>query len=107
VAYAIAWAACTGAELRSLTVLASPVAYTMPDVMSSSELLIESIERQGQELLDRVAAQAERAGIVYSTLLKWGNVPETILQLTFRANFRAPFKFRLTVSMPPLVGVRW
>jgi nucleotide-binding universal stress UspA family protein len=61
-------------------VLASPVAYTMPDVMSSSELLMESIERQGQELLDRVAAQAERAGVGYTTLLKWGNVPETILQ---------------------------
>ena len=58
--------------------LASPVAYTMPDVMSSSELLMESIERQGQELLDRVAAQAERAGVSYTTLLKWGNVPETI-----------------------------
>jgi nucleotide-binding universal stress UspA family protein len=52
----------------------------MPDVMSSSELLIESIERQGQELLDRVAAQAERASVSYTTLLKWGNVPATILQ---------------------------
>lgn len=78
--YAIAWAACTGAELRILTVLASPVAYTMPDVMSSSELLMESVERQGQELLDRAAAQADSAGVVYSTLLKWGNIPETILQ---------------------------
>ena len=47
-AYAIAWAAYTGAELRILTVLASPVAYTMPDVMSSSEFLMESVERQGQ-----------------------------------------------------------
>ena len=46
VSYAIAWAVCTGAELRILSVLASPVAYTMPDVMSSSELLMESIERQ-------------------------------------------------------------
>ena len=79
VSYAIAWAACRGAELRILSVLASPVAYTMPDVMSSSELLMASIERQGQELLDRVAAQAERAGVSYTTLLKWGNVPETIL----------------------------
>jgi nucleotide-binding universal stress UspA family protein len=52
----------------------------MPDVMSSSELLMASIERQGQELLDRVAVQAERAGVSYTTLLKWGNVPETILQ---------------------------
>src|SRR5207247_10728148 len=80
VSYGIAWAACTGAEHRILSVLARPVAYTMPDVMSSSELLMESIERQGQELLDHVAAQAEHAGVRYTTLLKWGNVPETILQ---------------------------
>jgi nucleotide-binding universal stress UspA family protein len=58
----------------------------MPDVMSSSELLMESIERQGQELLDRVAAQAERAGVRYTTLLKWGNVPETILQTAAEEN---------------------
>jgi len=79
VAYAIAWAACTGAELCILTVLASPEAYTMPDVMSSSELLMESVERQGKALLDRAAAQAESAGVVYTTRLKWGNIPETIL----------------------------
>src|SRR5919202_2143902 len=42
VSYAIAWAACTGAELRILGVLASPAAYTV--------------------------------------LLRWGNVPETILR---------------------------
>jgi len=80
VSYAIAWAACTGAELRILSVLTSPVAYTMPDVMASPELLMESLERQGQELLDRVAAQAERADVRCTTLLKWGNVSETILQ---------------------------
>jgi nucleotide-binding universal stress UspA family protein len=79
VAYAITWAACTGAELRILTVLASPVAYTMPDVVSSSELLMENVERQGQELLERAAVQAERAGVAYGTGLKWGNIPETIL----------------------------
>ena len=80
VSYAIAWAACTGAELRILSVLASPVAYTMPDVMASPELLMESLERQGHALLDRIAAQAERAGVRCTTLLKWGNVSETILQ---------------------------
>jgi nucleotide-binding universal stress UspA family protein len=80
VAYAIAMAARIGAELRILTVLASPVAYTMPDVMSSSELLMESVERQGQELLEYAAGQAHNVGVPYATLLKWGNIPETILQ---------------------------
>jgi nucleotide-binding universal stress UspA family protein len=80
VVYAIAMAARIGAELRILTVLASPVAYTMPDVMSSSELLMESVERQGQELLEYAAGQAHSVGVPYATLLKWGNIPETILQ---------------------------
>jgi nucleotide-binding universal stress UspA family protein len=47
VTYAIALAAHLGAELRILTVLSGPMGYTMPDVMSSSELLVESVERQG------------------------------------------------------------
>jgi nucleotide-binding universal stress UspA family protein len=78
--YAIALAAATGADLTILTVLASPVAYTMPDVMSSSELLMESIERQGHELIGQASARAEAAEVPYSAVAKWGSVPETILQ---------------------------
>ena len=78
--YAIAFAAATGADLTILTVLASPVAYTMPDVMASSELLMESIERQGHELIDQASARAAAAEVPYSAVAKWGSVPETILQ---------------------------
>lgn len=78
--YAITLAASTGADLTILTVLASPVAYTMPDVISSSELLMESIERQGHELIAQAAARAEAAEVSYGAVAKWGSVPETILQ---------------------------
>ena len=78
--YAIALGAATDADLTILTVLASPVAYTMPDVMSSSELLMESIERQGHELIAQASARAEAAEVPYSAVAKWGSVPETILQ---------------------------
>lgn len=78
--YAISLAAATGADLTILTVLASPVAYTMPDVMASSELLMESIERQGHELIAQASARAEAAEVSYSAVTKWGSVPETILQ---------------------------
>ena len=78
--YAISLAAATEAELSILTVLASPVAYTMPDVMSSSELLMESIERQGQDLIGQASARAEVAGVSFNAVAKWGSVPETILQ---------------------------
>ncbi|MGQ4809855.1 hypothetical protein NKDENANG_03291 [Candidatus Entotheonellaceae bacterium PAL068K] len=80
VAYAIALAAYMGAELRILTVLTGSVAYTMPDVMSSSELILESVERQGQELLAHAAARADEVGVAHTTILKWGNVSEAILQ---------------------------
>ena len=80
--YAISLAASADADLTILTVLASPVAYTMPDVMSSSELLMESIERQGQDLIAQASARAEAAGVPYNAVAKWGSVPETILQTT-------------------------
>jgi nucleotide-binding universal stress UspA family protein len=54
--------------------------YAMPDVMASSELLMESVEQQGQEMLAHTAAHAIHAGVPYVALLKWGNVAETILQ---------------------------
>jgi len=82
VTYAIALASSLRAELRILTVLSGPMGYTMPDVMSSSELLVESVERQGKELLEHAAAQARAAGLAPISILKWGNIPEGILQTT-------------------------
>ena len=78
--YAISLVAASGADLTILTVLASPVAYTMPDVMSSSELLMESIERQGHELIAQASARADAAEVSHNAVAKWGSVPETILQ---------------------------
>jgi nucleotide-binding universal stress UspA family protein len=77
--YAIALAAHTGAQLQILTVPTAPVAYAVPDVMGASELVMEAVERQGQELLAYAAAHAESAGISYEIVCKWGNVPDTIL----------------------------
>jgi nucleotide-binding universal stress UspA family protein len=63
-------------------VLVVHATYAMPDMMASSELVMESVERQGQELLAHAAERAASAGVPYATLCKWGNVPETILQTT-------------------------
>ena len=79
-AYAIALAAHIGADLCILTVLNVSGVYAMPDVMASSELLMESVEQQGQEMLAHTAARAIDAGVPHVALLKWGNVAETILQ---------------------------
>jgi nucleotide-binding universal stress UspA family protein len=80
ISYAISLADYTGAELRLLTVLTVHAAYALPDVMASSEMVMESIERQGKELLTSASAQATSAGVPHLALCKWGNIPETILQ---------------------------
>jgi nucleotide-binding universal stress UspA family protein len=80
VAYATALAAYMSAEIRILTVLIMHAAYAMPDMVASSELVMESAERQGQELLEHAAARAVSAGVAHATVCKWGNVSETILQ---------------------------
>ncbi len=80
VAYAVKLASYTRAELCILTVLTSAVAYMIPDAMSSSELILESVERQGHELLRQAAERAAAGGVSHTTCLKWGNVSEAILQ---------------------------
>jgi nucleotide-binding universal stress UspA family protein len=80
VAYATTLAAQLHAELRILTVLNISGVYAMPDVMASSELLMESVEQQGQEILAHAATRAIETSVPHVAILKWGNVAETILQ---------------------------
>jgi nucleotide-binding universal stress UspA family protein len=79
VGYAIALAAHTGAELRFLTVLTVEASYSMPDVAGASEMVLDSIEHEGEALLQHAAAQATQAGVPHTTQYAWGNVPQTIL----------------------------
>lgn len=79
VSYAVALAAQMQAELHILTVLVVYSAYATPDMLTASDMVMETVERQGQELLTQAAAYATRAGVAHTTLYKWGNVPQTIL----------------------------
>jgi nucleotide-binding universal stress UspA family protein len=81
VAYATAIAARTGATLRILTVLTHPGVYANPDVMGGAELVTDVIEQDAQALLYRAAEQAYDSGVICETLWRWGNVPQTILQI--------------------------
>jgi nucleotide-binding universal stress UspA family protein len=132
-AYAIALAAHIGADLCILAVLNVSGVYAMPDVMASSELLMESVEQQGQEMLAHTAARAISAGVPHVVLLKWGNVAETILQTAAEEHCdlivlgsrglsgfkrlmlgsisnavaaKAPCPI-LVIKQPPLVPLRW
>jgi len=80
VAYAIRLAAGTGAEVCILTVLTVPVSDVMEDSGIGFDMLMDSIEQEGKGRLLKAATDATRAGVAYTTLLKWGNIPATILQ---------------------------
>ena len=80
VAYALRLAACVGAELRILTVLTVPTTSMVTDTAVVFDLLMDSVEQEGKRLLHRAAVYATWAGVAYETLMKWGNVPDTILQ---------------------------
>ena len=81
VAYATAIAARTGATLHILTVLTHPGVYANPDVMGGAELVTDVIEQDAQALLWRAAEQAQALGVRCETMWRWGNVPQTILQM--------------------------
>ena len=79
-AYAIRLASSLSAELRILTVPTTPITYAVPDMMGSSDVVLETVERQSKDLLAHAAAHAERVGVPYEILSTWGSVPETILR---------------------------
>ena len=80
VAYAIRLAAGTGAEVCILSVLTIPVSYDIPEAGMDFDILIDSVEQEGKERLLKAATYATQAGVAHITLLKWGNIPATILQ---------------------------
>src|SRR5262245_34527801 len=80
VEYAIALAADTGAELSMLTVLSLPLIAGMPDGTACT-LVLESVVAQSEGVLEAAAAAAERAGVSYTSQVRWGN-PADMIQRT-------------------------
>ena len=81
VTYATALAVDTGAEVCLLTVLNAPaVMHPLDCETSLADDLLSLTETEGKERLHRVAAYAAQAGVVSSTVIKWGSIPEAILR---------------------------
>jgi len=80
VTYAIALAVRTDAVLHILTVLTNPSSYATPDVLGATDIVVDLIERQGQELLAQAADEAAAAGVACEMLSRWGSVPGTIIE---------------------------
>jgi nucleotide-binding universal stress UspA family protein len=80
VAYAIALADQTGAEVHILAVLNVPATAVPMEGMAFINHLVASAACESKALLAQAAARAARAGVAYATVMRWGNVPDAILR---------------------------
>jgi nucleotide-binding universal stress UspA family protein len=72
VAYAIALAANTDAELWLLRVCTVPLIFGAPDMVTCSHLALESVMEAHAHVLAGAVAAAEEAGVSYTTTSRWG-----------------------------------
>ncbi len=79
VAYAIGLAARTNAELCLLTVLQAQPLHGSCDEIFVFDQLTEHIESEGKARLTQAATRAACAGVAASTVIKWGHVPNGIV----------------------------
>lgn len=81
VSYAVELAARNGADVCLLTVLNLPATTASCDGgMYIADELLTHIEMEGKERLSKAAVQALYAGVVYTTVIKWGSIPSAILE---------------------------
>lgn len=79
--HAISLASATDAHLYFLALPTIPAAAGMPDMMSITNELLRGLTNQSKVLLEWAAETAACAGITCHTLLRWGRMPATIVQV--------------------------
>ena len=86
VAYALALATHTDAELLLLRVLTVPLSFGAPDMVTYSHLAMENVmEAQAYALACAVAA-AEEAEVAYTALSRWGAIPDILIRTAEEAD---------------------
>lgn len=81
VSYAIELAVRSDADICLLTVLNFPTTtMAFEEGMFIVDQLLTHVELEGKERLSRAASQAVCAGVVYTSVIKWGSIPNAILQ---------------------------
>src|SRR5438034_6097946 len=80
VEYAITLAARTGAEVCFLRVLTVPLVCGAPDMVACSTLAMENVMHAHEHVLACAVEAAVEARVSYTTTLRWGAVPDAIMQ---------------------------
>src|SRR5712692_7789073 len=86
VAYAIALAAHTEAELWLLRVCTVPLIFGAPDMVTCSHLAMEHVMEAHAHLLACAVAAAEEAGVSYTATSRWGAIPDLLMRTADEAD---------------------
>src|SRR5437870_13467609 len=86
VAYAIALAAHTEAELWLLRVCTVPLMFGAPDMVTCAHLAMDNVMETHAYVLDCAAAAAEEAGVSYTTMARWGALPDMLMRTADEAD---------------------
>src|SRR4051794_40730672 len=102
VAYAIALAAHTDAELWLLRVLTVPLTFGAPDMVMCSHLALENVMEAHAYVLAGAVAAAEEAGVSYTTTARWGAIPDLLMRTADEADCDV-----IVVGSPGCPGWPW
>jgi nucleotide-binding universal stress UspA family protein len=101
-AYAIALAAHTDAELCLLRVLTVPLTCGAPDMVTCSHLALEPVMEAQADVLACAVAAAEEAGVSYTTASRWGAIPDVLMRTAEDADCEV-----IVVGAPGCPGWPW
>src|SRR5919199_3694946 len=87
VAYAIALAAHTDAELWLLRVLTVPLTFGAPDMVTCSHSAMENIMEAHAYVLACAVAAVEEVGVSYTTVSRWGAIPDILMRTATEADW--------------------
>ena len=102
VAYAIALAADTEAELWLLRVCTVPLIFGAPDMVTCSHLAMEHVMEAHAHLLACAVAAAEEAGVSYTATSRWGAMPDLLMRTADEADGDV-----IVVGSPAAPGWPW
>ncbi len=102
VAYAMALAAHTDAELLLLRVLTAPLTFGAPDMVTCSHLALENVMEAQAYVLACAVAAAEEAGVAYTALSRWGAIPDILVRTAEEADCDV-----IVVGSPASPGWPW
>lgn len=86
VAYAIALAAHTDAELWLLRVLTVPLVFGAPEMVTCTPVAMQEVMEAHAHVLACAVAAVEEAGVSYTTTSRWGAIPDLLMRTAEEAD---------------------